>query len=86
MRVDRKRNTTELKGEENLRILWAIESLCRPLYNEVFVCLQTETKWMPPAPPTLAGRKVTGSSLPADVGFSINPFRKPSRKSDPESK
>lgn len=35
--------------------------------------------------PTLAVGKVSGSSLPANVGFSMNPFRKLSRKSDPES-
>lgn len=86
MRADRKCNSTELKGEENPRSLWAIESLCPPLYNEVLVYLQTESKWMPLSLPTLAGRKVTGSSLPADVRLSINPFRKPSRTSDTESK
>lgn len=79
MRADGKCNTAELKREPQ-------QPLGPLLHKEAFVYLQTKTKWTPLSLPALADGKVTGHSLPADVGLSIDPFRKPSRKSDPESK
>lgn len=63
-----------------------VESLCPLLYNEVFVCLPTETKWTPLSSSTLTDGKVRGSGVPGNAGISMTPFRKLSRKSDPESK